>query len=72
MAEANWLTPADRELLALSRGRFDAFVTIDQGFAYQHNLKKLTFGVVIVHVAANTLECYEPIFADICRAAETP
>ena len=70
VAEANWLTLPDNELLALPQGNFDVFITIDQGFAHQHNLQKLSFGIVIVHVPANTLQFYEPIFDQIRQAAE--
>ena len=70
VAEANWLTLPDNELLELAQRNFDVFVTIDKGFAYQHNLQKLSFGIVIVHVAANTLEFYEPILDQILQAAE--
>ena len=35
VAEANWLAFSDNELLALADGRFDVFVTLDQGFEYQ-------------------------------------
>ena len=55
VAEANWLTLPDSDLLNLAQGNFDVFVTIDNGFAHQHNLRKLSFGIVIVHVLANTL-----------------
>lgn len=70
VAEANWLTLPESELLNLAKGNFDVFITIDTGFAYQHNLRKLTFGIVIVHVPANTLEFYQPIFDQIRHAAE--
>ena len=55
VAEANWLTLPDSDLLNLAQGNFDVFVTNDNGFAHQHNLRKLSFGIVIVHVLANTL-----------------
>ena len=70
VAEAEWLTLPDNELLALAQGNFDVFVTIDNGFAYQHNLRRLSFGIVIVHAPANTMEFYEPIFDQIRQAAE--
>ena len=41
VAEANWLTLPDNELLALAQGNFDVFITLDQGFAHQHNLQRL-------------------------------
>ena len=71
VAEANWLTPPDNELLALAQGLFDVLITLDQGFAHQHNLQRLSFGIVIVHVPANTMQFYEPIFDRIRQAAET-
>ena len=71
VSEAEWLTLPDNELLTLAQGNFDVFVTIDNGFAYQHNLQRLSFGIVIVHAPANTLEFYEPMFDEIRQAAET-
>lgn len=52
------------------QGRFDVFVTLDQGFAHQQNLANCSFGIVILHVRKNTLEFYEPIFNLILTAAE--
>ena len=70
VAEAHWLTLPDNELLALAQGNFDVFITIDQGFAHQHNLRKLSFGIVIVNIPVNTMRFYEPIFERIRQAAE--
>ena len=71
VAEAKWLTLPDNELLVLAQGNFDVFITLDQGFAYQHNLQRLSFGIVIVHVPTNTMQFYEPLFDRIRQAAET-
>lgn len=71
VAEANWLTLPDNELLALAQGKFDVFITLDQGFAHQHNLRRLSFGIVILRVPANTMQVYEPIFDRVRQAAET-
>jgi predicted nuclease of predicted toxin-antitoxin system len=71
VAQANWLALPDNELLKLAQGRCDAFVTLEQGFAHQHDLRKLSFGIVILHVPQNTLRFYEPIFASIVNAVET-
>lgn len=70
VGKAGWLTLPDNQLLALAQGRFEVFITIDQGFAHQHNLQKLSFGIVIVHVPENTTRFYEPIFDQILKAAE--
>ena len=47
--------------LSKEQGHYDVFVTIDQGFELEHNLKKLSFGFLIIHVPKNTLEFYEAI-----------
>ena len=36
-------------------------VTLDKGFEFEHNLKKLRFGFIIIHVPKNTLEFYQAI-----------
>ena len=36
-----------------SEAQFDALVTIDQGFEYEHNFKKLRLAVVIIDVSKN-------------------
>jgi predicted nuclease of predicted toxin-antitoxin system len=68
VSEANWLSLRDNELLRLAHDRFDTFVTLDQGFEHQHNLRNLRLGIVILHVPRNTLRFYEPMFAEIRRA----
>jgi hypothetical protein len=70
VAEAQWRNLPDNQLIALIQGRFDVFVTIDRGFEFEHNLKKLTFGIVIAHVPKNRLEYYRPLFADLVAAVE--
>jgi predicted nuclease of predicted toxin-antitoxin system len=71
LAEANWLALSDNKLLTLADGRFDVFVTLDQGFEYQHDLRNLSLGIVILHVPKNSLRFYEPIVTEIVSAAET-
>ena len=59
----------DEKLVALAQGKFDVLV-IDQGFEFEHNLKKLTFGIVIVHVPKNRMDYYRPLFAALVAAVE--
>ena len=61
----------DNQLIALIQGKFDVFVTIDRGFEFEHNLKKLKFGIVIAHVSKNRIEYYRPLFADLVAAVES-
>ena len=68
VAEAEWRTLPDTELTEHAQGRFDVLVTIDRGFEFEHNLAKLTFGIVIVHVTKNRIEYYRPIFTALVAA----
>jgi len=70
VADANWLAISDAQLLRFANKKFDVFVTLDQGFAHQHNLKRLSFGIVIVHVNKNSMQYYRPIFDKILSAVE--
>src|SRR3954469_5970201 len=60
--EVGWRYLKDHELNKRLQGQFDVLVTIDQGFEYEHNLKVLRFGIVIVHVEKNKVEFYRPLF----------
>jgi hypothetical protein len=51
--QLGWHRLKDHILLPLVQDQFDVFVTIDQGFEHEHNLRKLHFGIVIVHVPKN-------------------
>src|SRR5712692_5993952 len=68
--EMGWHRLKDHVLLPLVQDRFDVFVTIDHGFEYQHNLKKLRFGLVIVHVSKNKMEFYRPLRLRLQEAVE--
>jgi hypothetical protein len=43
----------------------DVFITADRGFEYEHNLKALSFGIVIVHVIRNKINFYRPLFPQL-------
>ena len=59
--DLGWHTLRDPALLVRIQDHFDSFVTTDQGFEFQHNLSKLRFGIIVVHVAKNKAEFYEPL-----------
>lgn len=48
-------------------GRFDAFLTIDRGFEYEHDLKKLSFGIVVVETVNNQMPSYERVMQELVR-----
>jgi len=47
----------------------DVFVTADRGFEHEHNLKSLSFGIVVVHAARNKIAFYRPLFPQLLNAA---
>jgi hypothetical protein len=61
---------ANGKLLTLAQSAFDVFVTIDRNLEYQHNLRKLSFGIVVVKVPDNNISSYLPLFPELLRAAE--
>ena len=56
-----------RLLEAAASSGFDAMITVDKGFAHQHNLAKLPVAVVLLAVANNRFASFEP-FADAILA----
>ena len=49
----------------------DVLVTADRGFEHEHNLKSLSFGIVVVHVARNKIAFYRPLFPQLLNAVAT-
>jgi hypothetical protein len=49
----------------------DVFVTADRGFEHQHNLKSLSFGIVVLHAQRNKIAFYRPLFPELRRAVAT-
>ena len=70
VAKAKWRSLPDHKLVAQAQGQCDVFVTIDRGFEYEHNLKKIKFGIVIIQVQRNRMEYYRPLFPAILDAVE--
>jgi hypothetical protein len=57
----------DHALVPRIQGRFDAFLTIDKGFEYEHDLKKLSFGIIVVETINNQIPSYERVMQDLVR-----
>lgn len=68
--DRGWHQLKDHILLPLVQQHFDVFITIDQGFEFEHNLKKLKIGLVIVHVPSNKLESYRGLAGELIAAIE--
>jgi len=41
--------------------------TADRGFEHEHDLKSLSFGIVIVHVARNKITFYRSLFPQLLQ-----
>jgi len=67
-----WDGTENGDLLRLAaEARFDALVTVDKGFEYQHNLKRLPLTVAIIRARGNRLEDLEPLIpALVAQIAE--
>ena len=46
-------------------GRYDVFLTIDKGFEFEHDLKKLSFGIIVLTAANNQMPCYERLLEEL-------
>ncbi len=53
--------------MGVKRLACDVFVTADRGFEHEHDLKSLSFGIVILHVARNKIVFYRPLFVPLLQ-----
>jgi predicted nuclease of predicted toxin-antitoxin system len=65
--DLGWSGQKDHVLVPNIQGRFDVFLTIDKGFEYEHDLKKLSFGIVIVETVNNEMPSYERVVQELVR-----
>jgi hypothetical protein len=59
--EMGWGGISNGQLLALLRGQFDAFITVDSNLAYQQNLSSLPVAVVVLRAPSNKIEDLRPL-----------
>jgi hypothetical protein len=51
-----WSGMKNGALLSLAEGKFDALITIDQGFEYQQNLKERRIAILLLVSRSNQIE----------------
>ena len=56
---------------ALKQLECDVFITADRRFEHEHDLKSLSFGIVIVHVPRNKITFYRPLFPLLLQSVAT-
>ena len=66
-----WAGQRDHVLIPQIQGRFDIFLTIDKGFEFEHNLKKLSFGVIVLETANNQMPSYERVSEELVRLIQS-
>ena len=65
--DLGWAGQQDHVLVPKIQGRFDVFLTIDKGFEFEHDLKKLPFGIVVLETANNQMPSYERVMQELVR-----
>lgn len=71
VAQMDWTSLTNGELLKQASALFDAVLTADQNIEFQQNLKTLPVSVVVLIAASNRLESLTPLLLDVLRALET-
>jgi predicted nuclease of predicted toxin-antitoxin system len=59
--EAGWAGATNGELLSLSSGRFEVFITVDTGLEHQQDLGRLPFAVIALNASSNRIEALRPL-----------
>jgi hypothetical protein len=67
--EMGWKSIKNGELLELAEGKFDLFITADQGLAYQQNLRN--HQIAILELSTNKLRAIEAAAAELRNAVAT-
>lgn len=70
VAAMGWTGVKNGALLARAGSAFDAFVTLDQGIAFQHDVSKLPLAVIVVRARTNRLADLAPLVPDLLRLLE--
>ncbi|MGC9952178.1 MAG: DUF5615 family PIN-like protein [Bryobacteraceae bacterium] len=69
--DLGWAGQQDHVLVPKIQGRFDAFVTIDKGFEFEHDLRKLSFGIIVIQTANNQMSSYERVMQELVRLIQS-
>jgi hypothetical protein len=65
--DLGWAGQQDRVLVPKIGGRYDVFLTIDKGFEFEHDLKKLSFGIIVLTATNNQIPSYKRLLEDLVR-----
>ena len=65
--DLGWAGQKDHVLIPRIEGSYDVFLTIDKGFEFEHDLKKLSFGIIVLTTANNQMPSYERVLEELVR-----
>ena len=65
--DLGWAGQKDHVLIPRIEGSYDVFLTIDKGFDFEHDLKKLSFGIIVLTTANNQMPSYERVLEELVR-----
>jgi hypothetical protein len=66
--DMRWRGKKNGELLQLASSKFDVFVTIDRGLAYQQRIAHLRLGVFTRAAPSNEMEVLRPLMSRLRHA----
>ena len=69
--EAGWAGRNNGELVRLSEGQFDVFLTIDQNLPAQQNLSHTNLAVVVLVGRSNRFDDLEPLTTQLLQVLES-
>ena len=65
----DWAGKDNGELIALTTGLFDVFLTVDRNLAFQQRTKNLALRIVVLSATSNRLEDLRPLMPRVVDAA---
>jgi len=63
-----WAGAENGDVLQRASGQADAFITMDRKLELQHDLSRLSFGVVVIRARSNRVVDLLPLVSDILAA----
>jgi len=57
----------DHRLIRAIDGRYDILLTLDKGFEFEHDLKRLSFGIIVLTAANNQMPSYERMLGELVQ-----
>ncbi len=65
VTDLGWAGHQDHVIVSEIESRFDVFLTIDKGCEFEQNIKRLSFGIIVLTAANNQMPFYERRMDDL-------